>query len=154
MSGNRYLKELPSNRVSKVVTRMGAELFCLKERRKKWTTRNIEPRASLPLLIYSPYSGVYWYRVLHKDHSVSSYMRYIKDGNLYILWDDLWMDRVREEREQEGMAYRDYNRIRDLVLLREYLLTLPNQTDIGSKTRAIEIQIKEIQKKYDNERNS
>ena len=147
-SGHKYLTKLPEASVSRVVTKLGAELLTLKRGKKKWTTGNIEPRNSLPLLIYSPFSDRYWHRRLQRDHHLSYYRKYIRDGNLYILWDDIWKERVREEQEKIGMPYSMYNRLRDLTLLSEYLSKLPDQTERETKQQSITFQINQIKQHY------
>jgi hypothetical protein len=142
--GLYYTKKLPGC-VSKVRFKTGVELYQLMKGKKKWTIGNIEPRDSLPLLIYSPYSDRYWYRRLGKDHSVSSYRKYIRDGNLYIYWDELWKGKVSDERESEGRPYYDYNKIRELLLLKEYLKMSEDQSPY--KQRAIDIELEQIYNK-------
>jgi len=150
-SGHKYITSLPQDSVSLVTTKMGAELLTLKKGKKKWTTGNIEPRSSLPLLIHSPDNDRYWLRKLQADHHLSFYRKYIKDSNLYILWDDTWKQMVREEQESQGMPYVMYNKIRDLTLLSEYLYTLPDQTERQTYQQSISYQITKIKQRYGKE---
>jgi hypothetical protein len=147
-NGYLYAEELPK-RVNKVTFKTGVELLRLQKGKKKWTAGNLELRDGLPLFIYSPFSNKYWYRKLALSHDRSEYRKFIKEGNLYIAWDEEWEEITKQEREQEGMSYHDYNKFRELTLLKEYQLTLPDQTLIRTKIRAIEIQQQLILKKYE-----
>lgn len=141
----KYLDSLSvAGEVTKVRYQSGVELMRLKERKKVWKTGNLELRHGLPLLVYSPYSDKYWYRCLLKDHDLSYYRTYIKDGNLYIAWNDQWKEMVKEEREIEGLPYRAYNTIRELTLIGEYLDKSPDKSDYKTKKRIIDLKIKQL----------
>jgi len=144
----QYLTKLPGEAAIKVRSVTGVELMQLKQNKKKWSIGNIEPRDSLPLLLFSPSSNRYWMRTLGADHDINSYRRYIKDGNLYILFNDEWKARVITEREKEGMSYFDYNKTRELLLLQE-IISKKEGTDIKTKLRAIQLQLNQINNKYE-----
>jgi hypothetical protein len=140
-----YLAELPS--VAGVVAARllsGVELLGLKKGKKKWTTGNIELRHSLPIIIYSPYSGRYWYRILERDHDITPLRRYIRDGNIWIHFTDYWQGVIKEEREAEGLPYYKYNKIRELILMREILEKRDDKGDLKTKLRAIDITINNL----------
>jgi len=146
--GCKYVKDLPVAAV-KVRYITGAELLMLQAGKRKWTTENLELRGGLPLLIHSESSGKYWYRILRKDHSLAYYRKYIKDGNLYIIFDDYWKDAVVRERDEEGMGYFEYNKIRHLILLDEALDATKDRSDgYQIKKRAIQIEIDKVKDKY------
>jgi hypothetical protein len=148
-SGHHYLTKIAGEyAVVKVMDVLGTELMQLVAGKKVWKKDNLQLRDSLPLLIYSPGSDRYWYRILKKDHDLAPYRRYIKDGNLYIYFNDEWKKRVKEEVEREGMGYYDMNKLRSLLLLKEILEGQKNRSDIKIKTRAIEIEINNVKQKY------
>ena len=127
---------------------LGVELMRFVPGRRTWKSVNIELRASLPLLIYSPSSNRYWYRILQADHDLNVLRRYIKDGNLFILFNDEWREKVIAEREKEGKSYADYNRLRSLIILKEILEGQNDRPDIKTKMRAIELEMNKINNKY------
>ena len=124
------------------------EVLGLKKGRRVWTTGNVEPRQGLPLLIYSPYSKKYWYRLLDLDHDMSSYRKYISDGNLYILFEDYWKEKIKEEVKKEGMSYYDVNKVRELVLMDELLDKKEHYIGWQTGKRAIQIEIDKVKRKY------
>jgi len=142
-----YLTKLPVAAV-KVKLISGVELLSLKEGKRVWKVGNISPREGLPLLIYSPSSELYWYRKLGEDHNMDEYRNYIRDGNLYIVFTEPWRVVISRERERLGMAYYDYNRIRELYLM-DYLVDREERlAGWETKKRAIEIEVKRIKTKY------
>jgi len=148
-NGFKYLIELSKVAgVVKVRDILGTELLQLKRGKKKWTGNNVEIRDGLPLLIYSPSSNRYWYRILQADHDLNVLRRYIKDGNLFILFNDEWREKVIAEREKEGKSYADYNRLRSLIILKEILEGQNDRPDIKTKMRAIELEMNKINNKY------
>jgi len=148
-NGNRYMKRLAGeNSYTKVTDVLEVELLQLIPGKKVWKKDNLQLRSSLPLLIHSQSSGKYWYRILREDHDLNLLRRYIKDGALYIVWDDDWKKKVREEVQRAGMGYFDLNKMRSLILLKEILNGQKDRPDIKIKTRAIEIQMDEIKNKY------
>lgn len=146
---SRYLTKIPSDIVAvKATFKTGVELMQLKGRSRKWTRDNLELRDSLPLLVYSPSTNRYWYRKLKHNHDLRPYRRYISDGNLYIIFDEIWREKVSKERENEGMKYSDYNKMRELILLKEIMEGKPPTDDIGIKIRAINIEMQSVLTKY------
>lgn len=142
--------ELPEAGVKARYT-SGVELMQLVKGRRTWKRDNLELRKGLPLFVYSPSSQVYWYRVLGEDHDMNKYRSYIKEGNLYIFFDQQWQEIVQQERETEKMGYYDYNKIRHLILLGEVLdATKEGRPDYQSKKRAIQIEIEKVTQKYKN----
>ena len=127
---------------------LGVELMRFVPGRRTWKSVNIELRASLHLLIYSPSSNRYWHRILQADHDLNVLRRYIKDGNLFILFNDEWREKVIAEREKEGKSYADYNRLRSLIILKEILEGQNDRPDIKTKMRAIELEMNKINNKY------
>lgn len=148
-NGNHYLTKIRANEYVAVKVRYvtGVELMRLKRGKKVWKTGNIELRDSLPLLIYSPSSQRYWYRILRHGHDLSNYRKYIRDGNLYIYFNKEWIDFVKKERDSEGMSYNDYNGVRELILLREICERREDSAETKIKLRAIQIEIDKIKNK-------
>jgi len=146
-NGYNYLVDLPVAAV-KVNCVLGVELMRFVPGRRTWKSVNIELRASLHLLIYSPSSNRYWHRILRADHDLNVLRRYIKDGNLFILFNDEWREKVIAEREKEGKSYADYNRLRSLIILKEILEGQNDRPDIKTKMRAIELEMNKINNKY------
>jgi hypothetical protein len=146
---NQYITKIPSA-ITAVQARLktGVELLRLKQGKRKWTGNNLELRYSLPFLIYSPYSERYWYRVIEKGDHLSPLIRYIRDGNLYIIFDRSWQIKVSEEREQEGKSYYDYNKLRELILLQEATLRKEVDNDTEFKLTSIQLEINKINKRY------
>jgi hypothetical protein len=142
---NKYVTKLPVAGVAKVKYATGVELLRLKAGKKKWSAGNIEPRKGLPLFIQS--DNKYWYRILDVDHDMNMYRKYIKQGVLYIYFNQEEQERVRGEVEKEGMGYYDYNKIRELVLLDELLDSKERGADYQSKKRAIQLEIAKVRNK-------
>lgn len=140
----QYLTKPPSRGVSQVKSLLGVDLLQLKKGKKKWTGSNVELRDGLPLLIYSPSSDRYWYRVLRHDHDMSEYRKYIKDGNLYIYWSEHWQKIVKAEVESEGLGYSKMILKRELILLDERLDRNRHRDDYHLKKSAIEQQLKQL----------
>ena len=140
----KYLTKPPSRGVSQVKSLLGVDLLQLKAGKKKWTGSNVELRHGLPLLIYSPYSERYWYRILDRRHNIRAYLKYIKDGNLYIHFSEYWQNVIRREVEDEGIGYFKMVKKRELILLDEILDKNKERDDYYIKKRAIELQLKEI----------
>jgi hypothetical protein len=126
----------------------GSELYRLVAGKKKWQMGNIEPRDKLTLLIYSPHSKVYWKRTLGADHNMNIYRKYIREGNLWIYFDDTSKGKMNEEREKEGMGYYDLNSIRELQIMAELLEKGDKGADHQTKQRAIQLEIEKIKNKY------
>ena len=144
----QFLTDKPETGVQ-VKELTGVELLALKAGKRKWTIGNLELREGLPLLIFSPCSQKYWYRILRTDHDINLYTKYIKDGNLYILFNDEWKEKVVKERESECMTYRDYNHKRHLIILDELLERKGDRSSgYQSKKRAIQIELLKIKQKY------
>lgn len=147
---SRYITKIPKDITAvKARFKTGVELMQLKGRARKWTKDNLELRDSLPLLVYSPDTDRYWYRILKHGHDLAPYRRYIRDGNLYIIFDEKWRNIVSEEREKEGMGYYQYNKIRELTLTREILEKKEPTDAIGVQLRAIELEIKKTRNEKD-----
>ena len=146
LNNHRYLTKLPQSAVC-VRDSLGVELLALKNGKRKWTTANIGLRKGLPLLIYSKKNNWYWYRKLGLDHDINEYVKYIKEGLLYIVFDDALKATVSEEREREGMKYYDYIEIRRLILLEE-LIVKRNPPDLKTKVMAMQSKIRMIKEKY------
>lgn len=142
----KYLTKLPSRGVSQVKSLLGVDLLQLKKGKKKWTGSNLELRDGLPLLIYSPSSDRYWYRVLRKDHDLKEYIKYIKDGNLYIYWTEYWQGVIKDEVDKGGLGYYKMIRLRELLLLDEKLDKNRSRDDYHIKKRVIEIEINKLKK--------
>lgn len=145
----RYVLKFPSEAgVIKARYPSGVELMRLIPGRKAWKGSNVELRKNLPLFIYSHDKQRYWFRLLGSDHDLSPYRQYIQDGNLYIWFDDMWKQRVQEEREKEGLGYYQYNKLRELILVEELLdQTKEGRPDYQSKKRALQIEKQKIEQK-------
>lgn len=145
-----YLENLPIGCVSQVRSEIGTELMTFKKGRRTFNVGNIEPINSLQLLIRSELNGkeIYWHRLLQADHDINLYRRYIKDGNLFILWDDASKAMVNKERGKTGMTYYDYIEIRTLTILKEILENQDGRTDMKIKLRALQIEMDKIKNKY------
>lgn len=147
--GHRYVLSLPSEAgVVRARCSFGVELLQLKAGKKRWTGSNVEPKQGLPLFIYSPYTDWYWYRVLQRDHDIKRYIRYIKDGNLYIHFTDDWKQKMRDERDGEGMKYYDYMKMRELIFLQEVLDQKKDDPSYKTHTRAVQVSMSNLKKKY------
>jgi hypothetical protein len=145
-NGYKFATKLPADTV-KVAFITGVELYILQKGKRKWTSGNIELREGLPLFIHSVEENKYWYRRLALDHDPSMYRKYIKDGNLYIHFDEYWKEVLNQEREAEGMGYYLYNKIRELILFDEVLSGRQHLPDYHIKKRAIQLEIEKIKNK-------
>ena len=115
-----YIKKLPDHCV-KASFKTGVELLRLKQGRRKWSIDNVEIINGLPLFVYSKSTGRYWKRTLDLSHHIAPYRHFIAQGILYIHFDDKWLKWLHMERENEGLGYYQYNRLRELLFLNEIL---------------------------------
>jgi hypothetical protein len=74
------------------------ELYRLKKRKKLDTKDNIEIFEGLDVLIHVESENRYYYRTLKHYSNMNNHLKFFKDGNLYILKDDL---RQKDEPEPD-----------------------------------------------------
>jgi hypothetical protein len=76
-------------------------LYRLKKRKQKDVKENLEIFSGLDILIHDPQVNKYFYRVLQPYTNMNKMLKYFKDGNLYILKEEL---RPKEEPETEQVT--------------------------------------------------
>lgn len=80
-NGLKYFKDLPPSYKQCEDFR---ELFKLINEETEFIKDNIVPIVDKVILIYSPYSNLFWYRKTYSGTNYNELLKYFKDKNLYL----------------------------------------------------------------------
>jgi hypothetical protein len=90
------------------------ELYRLKKYKRLDAKDNLEKFVGLDLIIHDQGAKKYFYKTLKEYSDMNKLLKYFKDGNLYILKDEL---RQKEDIEPEQMVIEEKNTNEDIELL-------------------------------------
>lgn len=65
------------------------DFYRIKKGKRNYIKENLEPNFEMEYIVYSPTSKMYYYKKVQEYNDMNTIFNYFKDGNLYILKDQL-----------------------------------------------------------------